>query len=287
MSYLNTLLANQALDDDELNQLSSHRTEVKELLEGEFGNDATIKYAGSKAKGTMIRESYDLDIVCYLPEDEERTLKEIYQDTKAILSENYVIDARTSAIRIINPKGGNGDYHIDVVPGKFIKDSDDVFIYVSTADKERMQTNIKVHITTVKESGCQDIIKLAKLWKVRNNLTFRTFVLELAVIEALKGYDGKSDLEKSFKKVLTFLQDKIKSVRLIDPANSGNPVSDLVSKADKEMIALSAENSLSIIESADEPGDSEWRRVFREVVTSTNANTPISESRVNKPWLNG
>jgi hypothetical protein len=286
--YLQTLLDNQMLDESELDTLSEHRKEVESFLREEFGSTPTIKYGGSKAKGTMIQESYDLDIICYFPDTENRTLKEIYDDAKNVLGKNYIVDPKTSAIRIIDLKHENGDYHIDVVPGKFIdKDKSDAFLHISTAEGERMQTNIDTHIKTIKDSQCQEVIKLIKLWKVRNGINFRTFVLELAVIRAMDDFSDKDDLEKSLREALLFLKDNIQNVKLVDPANSNNIVSEILSEADKAIISMSAENSLEIIESVDEPGESEWKRVFREVTASTNIYTPISEPKVNKPWLNG
>ena len=65
--YLNAVLEDQSLADDseELEELREHRDAVEALLREAYGScSPTIKYGGSKAKGTLIRESYDLDLVC-------------------------------------------------------------------------------------------------------------------------------------------------------------------------------------------------------------------------------
>ena len=67
--YLQEVLASQALSDDsdEIKALQKHRADVEKLIRDKFKDSAlTIRYAGSKAKGTMNRESYDLDIISYV-----------------------------------------------------------------------------------------------------------------------------------------------------------------------------------------------------------------------------
>ena len=162
--YLKALLASQDLTDQQEKDLAAHKKEVTDYLRGEFGDVPSIRYAGSYAKGTMIRERYDLDIVCYFPSDDGRSLKEIRGDVAARLMEKYVVDHKASAERILDLKGATapGDFHIDVVPGRFIADTKDVFLHVGYGEKERMQTNLKTHIDYIANSGCVPIIRLAK-----------------------------------------------------------------------------------------------------------------------------
>ena len=50
-----------------------------------------------------------------------------------------------------------------------------------------MQTSLKIQIEYVRDSGAREIIKLMKLWRVRNSLAWKTIALEIAVIRALEG----------------------------------------------------------------------------------------------------
>jgi len=58
--YLQKVLKSQKLENDELEALKKNRGEVEKVLRDKFGSGPTIRYGGSKAKGTMIRDSYDL-----------------------------------------------------------------------------------------------------------------------------------------------------------------------------------------------------------------------------------
>ncbi|HEY5220847.1 MAG TPA: nucleotidyltransferase [Candidatus Paceibacterota bacterium] len=262
--FLEGLLTSQDLSTDQEDALAEHKKEVTDFLCEEFGDAPVIKYAGSHAKGTMIRESYDLDIVCYFPSDDTRTLKEIRDDVSDHLSKKYVMEDKASAERITNLKDSSTphNYHIDVVPGRFIEDSKDVFIHVAYGDKERMQTNLKTHIEHVADSGCVDTIRLIKLWNCRNNLHVKTFVLELFVVKALDGSSNKNNPKAAFIEVMEAMKDQFGELHLEDPANSNNDISQLISSSHRVMVVKAAEEAVGKISESDDVSD--WKRVFRE-----------------------
>ena len=90
--YLEAVLKNQDLKDDspELRDLQKERANVEKLLRAGFPDcSPTIRYGGSKAKNTIIKENYDLDIASYFPHDDTsagETLKAIYDNTEKALA---------------------------------------------------------------------------------------------------------------------------------------------------------------------------------------------------------
>src|SRR5690349_8509492 len=70
--YLQQLIESQTLAEDspELKALRKRRDEIEAHLREAFGSSPNIRYGGSQAKGTLVRDSYDLDLVCYFPRDE-------------------------------------------------------------------------------------------------------------------------------------------------------------------------------------------------------------------------
>jgi len=288
--FFNQLLKSQELTPEQLSELTEHREEVESVLREAFGEDPTIRYAGSKAKGTMDAESYDLDIVCYFPNDCGKTIKEIYNETKKVLGEHFTIEPKTSAIRIKSLNGGDSpvDYHIDVVPGRFIADSKDVYLHLASAEGEYIQTNLKTHIDHIKNSGQQDVIRLMKLWRVRNRLTFRTFVLELLVVHALKGTKATGNAEK-VQKVLTFIRDEMPKVRLEDPANSANVVTELMTSSEKTLASTLAGEAIRQLEAVEKEDEKvrAWQSIFKEESTGKSTSTPLIIRREPpKPWCN-
>jgi hypothetical protein len=233
----------------------------------------------------MIVESYDLDIICYFPSDTEKTLKEIYKDVWNALSSHYKLEAKSSAIRIRKeePEQAEHDYHIDVVPGRFIQGTDDVFLYMNFADRERMQTNLKTHINYITQSGCQEIIKLVKLWKVRNDIVFKTFILELFVINALQGIRDKTELENAFKTVMeAFVNNS--HVELVDPANTANVVSRTISDLGRQNMKAKAQEALDIMRK--HSSDDKWKLIFKETITERQPATQTASAGFapRSPW---
>ncbi len=257
--YLKAVLDAQTLDEDgpELKELRARRDEIEALLRKEFGSSPSIRYAGSYAKGSMIKESYDLDIVEYFPRDDSdagETLKELYENTKKVLERQYSVQPKPSALRVLGKD--QVDFHVDVVPGRFIsEDSSDVYLYQSGVEKERLKTNIDVHVEHVKSSGAVDDIRLMKLWRTRHGVGLKTFILELAVIDVLDGASGT--LDERFVKVLKRIRDEPETIEVNDPANpEGNDLSHLWNETIWKAAGEIARQTLNNLET------SGWETVF-------------------------
>lgn len=293
--YLKKILEEQTLgeDSDELKSLRQHRDEVEALLVKKFESSSpTIRYGGSKAKGTMIKESYDLDVICYFENDDTsagESLKDIYQNVKAALTPKYTVEEKPSALRLKGCDKGNPDFHIDVVPGRFTDDTnDDAYLYRSSGDKERQKTNLQKHIDHVKDSGVQDAIRLMKLWRSRNGLSVRNFILELLTVKLLDG-KSKKPLTDQIKHVWTELRDNVDAISVEDPANpNGNDLSELFSDSIKDELKTVSEDMLSDIKT------NGWQSVFGTVEESKKAEkrevlrqAPTILASAPKPWCSG
>lgn len=293
--YLKKILEEQTLgeDSDELKSLRQHRDDVEALLVKKFESSSpTIRYGGSRAKGTMIKESYDLDVICYFENDDTsagESLKDIYQNVKAALTPKYTVEEKPSALRLKGCDKGNPDFHIDVVPGRFTDDTkDDAYLYRSSGDKERQKTNLQKHIDHVKDSGVQDAIRLMKLWRSRNGLSVRNFILELLTVKLLDG-KSKKPLTDQIKHVWTELRDNVDGISVEDPANpNGNDLSELFSNSIKDELKTVAEDMLSDIKK------NGWQSVFGTVEESKKAEkrevlrqAPTILVSAPKPWCSG
>jgi hypothetical protein len=292
--YLSEVLASQALgdDSDELKALQTHRADVEKLIRDNFKNTAlTIRYAGSKAKGTMNKESYDLDIISYVASGDStagETLENIYENHKKALGKKYIVEPKGSALRIkgCDPVNLGVDFHIDVVPGRFTDDTKtDAYLYQSGGDKTRLKTNLDVHLDHVRNSGVIDAIRIAKLWRVRNGLPIRTFVLELAVIKLLKDQKKKS-LSAQMEHFWTELRDNSANLCIEDPANpNGNDLSKCLDDNLKSQLASVAKRTLEQIKS------SGWEAVFGNVQKQEKAarieilRSAAAVATPSRPWL--
>lgn len=271
--YLNRVLEGQDLADDseELKELQQHREDVEKLLRRKFSeSNPTIRYGGSKAKGTLIRESYDLDIACYFAHDDTKageTLEDIYNNVKKALAEEYEVEPKTSAIRLLSKKKETfrKDFHIDVVPGRFTDDSKtDCYLYQNGGEKKRLKTNLQVHIDHVKGSGVVPALRLLKLWKTRKAIRVKQFAFELLGIELL-AKKKSAPLTEQLKHVWTEIAAAENPIGIKDPANpEGNDLMPLLRGAWQELRAASK----ATLATLDESG---WEGVFGSIDESDKA----------------
>lgn len=284
MSYLQQLLKDQVLSPAEVSALEVHREEVEKYLRKEFGAEPVIRYGGSKAKNTMVKECYDLDIICYFPGTNQDSLAEIRKKVFTHLDKEYKLKDKTTAIRILDLKHPvhPAEYHIDVVPGCFVDGkSGDAYLPLTKGDKKYLKTNIDKHVEAVSKSDCREIIKLGKIWAKRHGIDFRTFVLENFIIDKLADFQGKDNLEKSFAYVLNALSNDFLGAKIVDPANpTGNIISESMDTLTKSTIAARAKVDSKLIESGGN-NDSTWKIIFAGGISSVTASP--SSSSVSRP----
>jgi hypothetical protein len=291
--FLAKLLQSQDLkpDGEELKALQSARAGVEEILRSHFVDcKPTIRYGGSKAKGTMNLDDYDLDVICYFTNDAGdvgETLEEIFNNVRLCLEKQYNVVPRTTALRLKNKDGD--DFHVDVVPGRFTDNTKtDAYLHQNGGNKERLKTNLQTHIDHIAKSGCTDIIRLNKLWRLRSGVSILTFPLELLTIEILRDCD-ESGLEERFIAVLTAYRDDLDSYTIEDPANPvGNDLSELLSESVRTSLSTAARSTLATVDS------SGWEAVFGSVEKSRRSDRTVglraaSVQMVNptRPWSNG
>lgn len=297
--YLDSILLGQTLADDgpELRELRRRRKEIERLLRAHFTDSTpSIRWGGSMAKGTMIREAYDGDMTCYFPRDDSGagdSLEVIYENVAKTLSQNYEVERKTSALRVKDSstkaaKGFAADLHIDVVPGRFTSDDEnEVFLHQNAGNKERLKTNLQVHIDHIKGSGVTPAIRLMKLWNVRNGISAKTFVLELLVVRLLAERKS-SGLASQLQHVWTEFRDKPDDLAVEDPANpTGNdlkPVLDRVryrlsSVAATTLDSIERQGWEAVFGSAEEEGPDAKRYSLK--TAAARATNPT------RPWLRG
>jgi len=216
--YLAGVLNSQNMLLKDLNTLRNLRQEIEGVLREEYGSYPRFYYAGSYGKKTMIRASFDLDIVIYFPPTETSTLKTIYNSVhQTLIDADYKVHPKTVSLQLPY----EGGFHIDVVPGRAQDNTYQYATLYKNGENSTMQTSIKIHIESVRDS--RDIIKLMKLWRICHSLEWKTFALEQTVLRALEG-QRKNDYGRCLIKVFEFIQNNILSIRLVDLANSNNVI---------------------------------------------------------------
>jgi len=173
------------------------------------------------------------------------------------------------------------DFHVDVVPGRYVDDSKtDAYLHQTTGDSKWLKTNLKIHIDHIRNSGVLDALRLMKLWNVRNVVGAKTFVLDLVVIELLKELRTKS-LEDQLCHVWQIFKNEVDDLSVEDPANANNdlkPMLDIV----REPLSRIAASTLNTIEIQ------RWAAIFGTTENSNTSAAIISAAtlveRPTRPW---
>jgi hypothetical protein len=195
-------------------------------------------YSGSMAKGTAISLASDADVFISLSSTTQETLAEIYTSLYDFLSKaGYQVRKQNVSIGV-----SSGGYKIDFVPGKRQSPYGyDHSLYKNKANTW-IKTNVKTHVSHVKNSNRIHEIKLTKIWRELTKLEFPSFYLELAVIDCLSGR-SYSDISGNFWEVLGFLAGDFVNRRYIDPANTNNVISDDLSVSERQTIQRAAQHA--------------------------------------------
>lgn len=198
-------------------------------------NLSSIVVSGSRAKGTAISLSSDLDWFISLKSDTTDTLSWIYNTLFNAIEQNNV-KARKQNVSIGIEYAG---YKIDLVPGRIQQGYINYHSLYKQKTDSWTQTNIAQHISLVKNSGRIDEIIIIKIWRHLHNLDFPSIYLELAVLDALYNRQ-RNQLENNVQHVLEYLSKDFIDTRIVDPSNSNNIISDDLYKYEKQAIANKA-----------------------------------------------
>ncbi len=201
----------------------------------------TVHPSGSFAKGTANKSGTDLDLFISIRANVPNTLKEIHETLFNQLQ-----------ARALRPKRQNvsvgvtvGGISVDLVPGRQLSvlSTDHNLFHKKTGHWRK--TNVLSHINLVRAAGRFDEIRLLKLWRDQQGLEFPSFYLELAVIRALS---GSSDylLSSNVQRILRYLATVFTGHRFLDPANTGNTISDDLTSEEKARIQRAARSSLAM-----------------------------------------
>lgn len=199
-----------------------------------------IHLSGSRAKGTAINLSSDLDLFISLKSTTDNTLREIYDSLYSYFDHAGYKPRKQNVSIGVNVAGKQ----VDLVPGKKRSGNTNYHSLYISKRKTWTQTNVITHINKVRNSGRISEIVLLKIWRRIHKLEFPSIYLELTVIEALRG-KSKSAPASNFLSLLEYLQDEFIDKRVVDPANTNNLISEDLYKYEKEAIRKKAQDSRS------------------------------------------
>ena len=208
-----------------------------------------VQKSGSRAKGTAIKGSSDMDMFLSITDrNNEDTLQNYYNEIYDFLkNKGYKVRKQNVSIGI-----QYYGYDIDIVPAKktnqssYMKDWKSYYDHWLWSNKKqhRTKTNIQKHIDIVRDNSLQNYVMLTKVWRNNHGLDFPSIYIELMVNEALSK-KRSYDLAEDFYYILSYIRDNIENKKIVDPSNSQNIISDSLSTQEKASIKKAVVDSFT------------------------------------------
>jgi len=258
--------------DDLLTKYKKKRDEIKDALEEKFKDEILTRAinSGSYAKHDAINIKYDLDVCQPFKRNSFETLEEMADAVFDYFNNEYedddLVKYKTRKQRVstgITFVVDGDEIQMDIVPGReLIKDdyteTNRLNLYVRPKllkEASSTQTNIQKHIDLIKGKDHErNVIRLLKIWKVNKSKDrVKSFLVELVTLIAFDNCsDIPSDQWGKLKMVMEYIRDNIKTIRLEDPANSNNVVSDTMTDSEKNNFSYDMGSILDHIEENDD-----------------------------------
>jgi hypothetical protein len=253
--------------EDYMEKYKVKRDGIKDALEEKFKDEIVTRAinSGSYAKHDAINVKFDLDICQPFKRNAFSTLEDMYNAVYDYFNNEYE-DEEMSQYQVRKQRVSIGltfliegqEIQMDIVPGRELKvddyqDTNRLNLYVRPAlldEGSSTQTNIQKHIDLVKGKGDErNVIRLLKVWKVNSSKSsVKSFLLELITIRAFDNCSNiPTGLWGKLKMVMEYIKDNIESIRLEDPANFNNVVSDTMTDSEKQQLSSEMEFILSQI----------------------------------------
>jgi tRNA nucleotidyltransferase (CCA-adding enzyme) len=198
-----------------------------------------ISVSGSTAKGTAITGTTDVDVLVSISNLAPGGLKHMYDS----LFDRFTIAGYVPRKQNVSIGMAWGGTKIDIVPAKKQNALSTDHSLWSHKHNTWRQTNIDKHIRLVSQSGRLNEIKLLKIWRKLHGLELPSFLAEMLVIEALRGYSLNAPAA-NFARVLEYVSSRLTTVTINDPANTNNIVTNDITLQEKRILAAKAQDSL-------------------------------------------
>lgn len=197
------------------------------------------KLSGSRAKGTAIDLSTDLDLFISLSSTTQNSLEEIYNSLYNRMLEERISVRKQNVSIGVTYQGKK----VDLVPAKRQGQyGNDHSLYRRKAGSWT-KTNIDTHISRVRQSGRITEITALKIWRENHNLEFPSIYLECFAIDSLYGRSLNAPAD-NIMHLLRDIRDNIQTRRVIDSANTNNILSEELTQMEKKDLSNAAQQSL-------------------------------------------
>lgn len=222
---------------DNNSRLLNKARDIQKIINDSYA-DKLLEYPsikGSTIEGTSTHTS-DIDIQVKFRKKAGR-IRDLKYDLEKYLFEKYE-DIELRKIRTQNYSTGiiydlkESEGRIDVVAMRECQnEKGDLYIHSSKNDNIK-KTNPQTSVLNINEKQ-KNIIKLLKGWKEDNKLNFPSILIKHIVYRAFFNKSIPNKIDKALFYVFNFITNNITRIKIIDPANSNNIISNTIDYNDK------------------------------------------------------
>jgi hypothetical protein len=248
--FLGTLLKEESIKSDpaHFNLVVKHRQEVKDALSSLYQSklaDAP-QDAGSFKNRTAILSDYDVDIILPFKKNAFVSLASMHSSVyrkmhkafghKASVVKNKKTIGVTFHVR-------DHEIHFDIAPGREIdnfKKDGKLNMYVSPDWVWQNGSSLKIDVDkqqrlTVNNPEAREIIRLLKIYSLRNNLNIPPVIISQLTVKALKPskYGGVYSKNENLLNAMYYLASKLSLNNVRDLSNSNNNLLDKMSEEER------------------------------------------------------
>ncbi len=304
---LNFAQAKVNLPKTESDKYRAQARRLREKLENYLNDhpDFSLKkmmISGSLAKGTALRTLNDIDVACYVrgmdaPSDVPKLLEYIVEKLRKAFPNFSPDQVKLQTYSISVSFKGTG-LDIDIVPILYFGDANWYGNLVSQDDGSFLKTSIPLHLDFIRnrkqkhDQHFSQVIRLAKYWarkekREKDGFRFKSFMIELIFAKLSDNGANFSDYPEALQNFFTYIATTdmrelivfsdyyspdivgpvTTPVKIIDPVNEENNVSNLYTNTQADMIvdaALDAGDAIDSALSATTKQDTVyyWQKVF-------------------------
>ncbi len=231
--YVESILAKYAVPRGPTSPAARLGAAVAGPIRGWAGQQlSALEYSGSYAKETGVRGISDVDVFISLKSDTTSTLQEIYNSLHG-LAQQQGWSPRAQNVSVgVTIERTRGD----LVPGKAQPGHQGYHSLYLRKRGSWTQTNVTLHVDTVRASGRLREIRAVKIWRFLRNLDFPSLYLELFTIRALARCSRTAVADNTLHALRT-IGTSLSSTRIEDPANTNNALSDDLTGQEKQRVA--------------------------------------------------
>lgn len=248
--FLNLLLKNESIKSDNVyfNLVAKHKEEVKYVLCRTFKKKlADIPLdAGSFKNRTAIASGYDVDFILPFKRKAFSSLATmhsyVYKKLANAFNGKALVEKNRRTIKVILNRNGH-DIHFDIAPGREIRNFkiDGLLNMYVAADwvlgndsSQKINVN-KQQRLTVNNPEARDIIRLLKLYSLRNALDIPPVIITQVTVKTLspKMFGTAYSRNENLLNAMSYLADMLSSNCIKDISNSNNNLLDRMDDTDR------------------------------------------------------